>query len=111
MGIEDRWTQIGEEPEAGTDTQQAALRSLGELEGLPLGTADGTQQDRVRGMGGGQGLGRHRVAGLVVGHTTQQSVLQLDRHLTAGVQGLDELDRLGDDLGTDAVTREHKNLF
>ena len=111
LGIENRRTQVGEQTQTGAQAQQPFLGPLGDMQRLPLGTAHGPEQDRIRRLRGAQGLLGQGIAGQVIGGTAHHPVLKLDVDRTARIERVNELHRLRHDLRTYAVAREHQNLL
>jgi len=86
--------------------QQAALGTLVARQRVVLRSADGAEQDRVRLSREAQGGLRQRVARRVEARAPDGRLLHLQREL----QAVQYPDRLGDDLGSDPVPREHRDL-
>ena len=111
LRIEQRRAQIAEQPQLGADLQQAALGTNGRIDGVPLRSADGAQQDGVSGTSTLQGLIGQRHAVLVDSRTTELVVAQLEAQLKLVIGQLQHLDRLGHDFRANTIARENQNLF
>ena len=107
--VQDGRTQVGEEVELLADAQQAAFGALVAGQRIPLGTADGAEEHRVGRPGEGAGGFRERRAGGIHGAAAEQAVLDLEGQ-TVPAQGVEHAQGLLHDFGTDAVTRQNKNL-
>ena len=112
QGVEDhRRTQVGEQVHFLAEAQEAALGLLLEGQGVPLGAADGAQQDRVRRHGVGHGrIGQGGIVG-VEGGAADQVFRDLEGDGAALVHPLDNAAHLGHYLGADAVARQNEQFL
>ena len=96
-----RRTQIGEEIETGTQTQQALLGPLFHRQIVPLRPANRTEQHSIGPSCCLQGLRRQRRAVGVDGTAAHIGAVELE----GNIQGAENALHVGHDLGTDAVAR------
>ncbi len=111
MRIEDSRAQVGEEPESGAQSQQPLLRTLGDVQRLPLGSAHGAEQDGIGRPGRGQGLLGQRITDRVIGRATDQGFAHRHVDGALGLKRIQHLDCLGHDFRTDTVARDDQNIL
>ncbi len=104
--VADRGTEVGEELQMLAQTEDRLLGPQRALELVVLPVADGAEQHRV-GLAGEleRGIGQG-VAMRLVGRTADGGLL----HLELQVERVEHLQRLGDDLGADAVAGQDCDL-
>jgi len=102
LRVADGGAEVGKQPQVLAQPQNGLLGPQVALEPVVFPVAHGAEQHRVgllrqleRGLG-------QRVAVRGVGGTAHQGLLELERQ----AQGLQDLERFGDDFGADAVTGE-----
>ncbi len=104
--VADRGAEVGEELQVPAQAEDGLLGAQRTLELVVLPVADRAEQHRVGFLGELQrGLGQ-RMAVRLVGGAADQRLFRLERQ----VEHAQHLHRLGDDLDTDAVTRQDCNL-
>ncbi len=103
LRVEDGRAQIGEQVQAGAQPQQALFGAQGHVQVVPAVAAHRPEQDGVRLAGQAQGLLGQGVAVGVIGAAADQGPLLLDVQAVGLAQEIEDLDRLGDHFGTDAV--------
>ncbi|MNJ54906.1 hypothetical protein D3C77_503680 [compost metagenome] len=111
LRVEDRRAQVGEQAQLRTDLQQAALGANVALDLVPFRPANGAEQHGVGLACTFQGLVGQRHAVLVDGGATDHIVLQAEAELELVVGQLQNLDRLGHDFRTNAITWKNQNLL
>jgi hypothetical protein len=104
--VADGGAEIGEQAQVLAQAQNGLLRAQRAVELVVLPVADGAEQYRVRGQcqlegGFGQGM----AMGLVGGTADQGSF-----HFQGQVKHIQDLDGLGHNFGSDAVTRQYCNF-
>ena len=111
LRVEDRRSQVGEQPEAGAQSKQPLLGAQRALQRLPLWAAYGPQQYRVGCLCLCEGLvGQWLAVGLVAG-PADRTLAQLGVEAVMILQAVDDLDGLANDLRTDPVTRKYGYLM
>ena len=111
MRIEDGRAQVAEQAQLRTDLQQAALRTDGRIDDVPLRPANGAKQHGIGGLRARQGLVGQRYAVAVDGGAAQVIEAQLETQGVLVVGQVQHLDRLDHDFRTDTVAGENQNLF
>ena len=108
--VEHGGTQVTVQTEFRTQAQQAALRTDGTLDLVPLGPADSAEQDGIGSARGGQRRFGQGVAMGVDRTPTHERVLELAGESVALPEGLQYLLGGADDLGPDAVAGKQQDL-
>ena len=98
--------QVGEQPQARPQAQQARFGSLLPGQAVVLGTADGGEQHRVGGAAGLQGAWGQRFAGGVDGGSPHRLFVVAELEAVAQAHRIQQLTGHRRDLRTDAVTGE-----
>jgi hypothetical protein len=106
FGIKDRRAQIGKQAKLLANAEQTTLGTLRAWQVVPLRTPDGTEQDRVGGLGEAlRGL-RVRLTGSIDRAAAEQRFFQL----TAQVERLQHAHRFGHDFRADTVAGKNADL-
>ena len=97
-----------EEAQLGADPEQALLGAQWPIDGVPLRSTDGAEQDGIGGTRPGQRFPGQRFAVHIDRRTAQQSLAQLDAEAEAPIRDAQHLDRLRDHFRTDTITRKNQ---
>src|SRR5690606_10723348 len=101
---------VREEAEVLAHAEQALLGAHRGAGVVPLGAADGAEEDGVRALEGAQGLLRQRGARLVDGDAADELLVVLEGVAELLGDRVEDLARGADDLGADAVAGEEGDL-
>jgi hypothetical protein len=105
-GIKDRRAQVGKQAKLLANAEQTTLGTLRAWQVVPLRAPDGTEQDRVGGLGEAlRGL-RVRLTGGIDRAAAEQRFFQL----TAQVERLQHAHRFGHDFRADTVAGKNADL-
>ena len=109
FGIEQRRTQVCEQPERLADREQSLLGPHRARQRVVLRAADGAHEHRIGALRKPQrGIGQ-RLLRRIVARAADRRDLGLDGDAVAA-QALEDLERFGNDLGADAVAGEDRDL-
>ena len=106
FGVQQRWSQIGEQPEFLANAQQSLLRTHGPGQRVVFRTADCAEQHGIGCLRQCQCLRRQRILGGVIAGSADRRLFHFDLQAVAR-QALKHLYRLLDDFGTDSVTGQY----
>ena len=106
-GQADAGTEVGEKAEVFAQGKQRAAFWLDVgWQGFPFRSADRAKEDGVRGLAGGDGFRRQRVAGGVDGRAADEVLAAGDGESEFRLDGVKEAKGFGHDFRADAVSGE-----
>ena len=104
LGMDPDRAEVGEDAHPAAQPEQPCLAAQRAAEVIPLGAADGAEQNRIGSTTGIEGGCGERHAGLVDGAPPDQPLLDLEVDPGLGADRREHLQGDGRDLGSDPVT-------
>jgi hypothetical protein len=110
LGMDPDRAEVGEDTHPPAQPEQPCLAAQRAAEVIPLGAADGSEQDRVGATAGVEGGGGQRGPGLVDGAPPDQPLLDLEVDPGLGADRGEDAQGHARDLGADPVSRQRHDM-
>jgi hypothetical protein len=109
-GKADAGVKVGEEAEMFAQRKERAALGLDVgWQGFPFWSTDGAEENRVRGLAGGDGFRRKRVSGGIDGCSADEVLCAGDGESEFRLNGVEKAEGFGHDFGADAVSGEDRD--